>query len=454
VVDNGTVEVMSVERNRAEEIANFRYRLISPIVCRESLYFGETAELIRQAAAKIYQIPGSRRTRVSPRSIERYLKQYREGGFEALMPKSSTGTTRIPQEYLDLAIALKQENLKRPVTQIIETLELSGKAPPGALKRSTVYDHFKRLGLSRELGKKESKAYQRFAPKHRNQRWQGDSCHLLRIPDPSRPKGKMKLYLIAWLDEATRIIPHGQLYTEEKSYALEDCFKKAIMKYGVPAQIYVDHGSIYSSNHLQGICGRLGIHLSHTRPYKPQGRGKLERFFSSVQNSFLPELEIMLKDKVMSVEEINDYFFIWLRQHYHEKVHSATKGKPMLCFEEDAYPLKRVDLAALIDAFLVEEQRTVDKTGVFRLNGSEYQTVLELARMKITVRYDPFDPETVQVYCDNQRYSDAHLLVVPEQVDQGTAKEPETEGPVTGLNYLELLKQKDRQGLTYVELEE
>jgi len=443
-----------VERNRAEEIANFRYRLISPIVCRESLYFGETAELIRQAAAKTYQIPGSRKARISHRSIERYLKKYREGGFEALMPKNSTGKTRTPQEYLDLAIALKQENLKRPVTQIIETLELSGKVPHGLLKRSTLYDHFKRLGLTKELGKKESKTYQRFAPKHRNQRWQGDSCHLMHIPAPNHPKRKTKLYLIAWLDEKSRIIPHGQLYAEEKSYALEDCLKKAIMKHGVPEQIYVDNGSIYSSNHLQSTCGRLGIHLSHTRPYKPQGRGKLERFFFSVQNSFLPELETMLKDKVISVQEINDYFFIWLRQHYHEKVHSATKRKPMLSFEEDVYPLRRVDLATLVDAFLVEEQRTVDKTGVFRLNGSEYQAVLELSRTKITVRYDPFDPGTVQVYRDNQRYSDAYLLEVPEQVDYSAVQEPETEGPVTGLNYLELLKQKDRTGLTYTELEE
>ena len=444
-----------MDRNKAEQIASFRYRLISPIVCRESLYFGETAELIRQAAGKVYQIPGSRKTRVSPRTIERYLKSYRKGGYAALMPKTTNSrTTRIPQEYLDLAIALKQENVKRPVTQIIETLELSGKVPPGLLKRSTLYDHFERLGLTKQLGKKESKTYQRFAPKHRNQRWQGDTCHLLHIPSPNNPKRKIKLYLIAWLDEATRIIPHGQLYTEEKSYALEDCLKKAIMKYALPEQIYVDNGQVYSSNHLQSICGRLGIHLSHTRPYKPQGRGKLERFFFSVQKSFLPEMETMLRERTMSVEEINDYLFIWIRQHYHERVHTATKQKPMLLFEADTYPLRRIDLAAVVDAFLVEDTRTVDKTGVFRLNGSEYQAPLELARTKISVRYDPFEPGSIQVYRDNQRYSDAYLLEVPEHVEHGTAEDTEIIQPATGLNYLELLKQKNQQGLFYAEIEE
>ncbi len=284
-----------MDRRRAEELANFRYQLISPIVCRDNLYHGETAALVREAAAKIYQIPGSRKTRVSSRTIERYLKNYRKGGFMALMPKSkSPGSTRLPQEYIDLAVALKRENLKRPVNQIIETLEMSGQVPPGTLKKSTLYDHFQRLGLTKVLGKKESKAYQRFSPKHRNQRWQGDSCHLLYVPDPDRPKRKIKLYLISWLDEYSRICTHGQLYTEEKSYALEDSLKKAIMKFGLPEQIYCDNGKIYSSHQLQSICARLGIHLSHTRPYRPQGRGKLERLFSTVQSSFLPEVETML----------------------------------------------------------------------------------------------------------------------------------------------------------------
>ncbi len=444
-----------MDRRRAEELANFRYQLISPIVCRDNLYHGETAALIGEAAAKIYQIPGSRKTSVSSRTIERYLKDYREGGFMALMPKSRSKTAaRLPQEYLDLAIALKRENLKRPVNQIIETLEMSGQVPAGILKKSTLYDHFNRLGLTKVLGKKESRAYQRFSPKHRNQRWQGDSCHLLYIPDPDRPKRKIKLYLIAWLEEYSRICTHGQLYTEEKSYALEDSLKKAIMKFGLPEQIYCDNGKIYSSHQLQSICARLGIHLSHTRPYRPQGRGKLERLFSTVQSSFLPEVETMLREKNLSVEEINDYFFIWLRQHYHEKVHSAIKKKPMLCFETDSYPLRRINLEELIDAFLIEETRKVDKTGVFRLGGIDYQAPLELARTKIAVRYDPFDKERVQLYRDDQRYADAYPLEVPENVDyRENIKEPADAPEKTGLNYLDLLKEKDAQGLSYFKKE-
>lgn len=444
-----------MDRKKAQEIANFRYRLISPIISKESLCFGEIAEQIREAAGKHYQIPGTRKSRVSARTIERYLRQYREGGFDALMPKyTDQRRSRVPRDYIELALDLKREHPKRTVRQIMEMLEMSGQVPKGSLKQSTLYDHFKREGLAKEWGKKESKAYQRFSPKHRNQRWQGDSCHLLRIPDPENPKKRIKLYLICWLDEATRIVTHGQLYTEEKTYALEDSLKKALLKYGLVEQIYCDNAKIFSSHHLQRICGRLGIHLSHTRPYRPQGRGKLERLFATVQRSFLPEIEILLRERVMTVEEINDYFFLWVRQHYHEKVHSATKQKPMLAFESDPYPLRRIDLATLVDAFLVEEERKVDKTGVFRLNKRDYQAPLELARQKVSLRYDPFDPSSVQVYWEGQRSADAYLLKVPEQVEFPDVKEEDVPPPATGLNYLELLKEKQTQGLSYPKLKE
>ena len=48
---------------------------------------------------------------------------------------------------------------------------------------------------------------------------------------------------------------------------LEDCLKRTILRYGIPRRIYVDNGAIYSSRHLQRICGWLCIRLTHSRPY-------------------------------------------------------------------------------------------------------------------------------------------------------------------------------------------
>ena len=444
-----------MNRTKALDIANFRYALIAPIVSRIELNPGETQMLLTEAAKKTYQIPYSTKTEVSLRTIERYLNLYRQGGYDALIPKYLTekqSTYRIPREYMEKAAQLKRENMKRPILQIIETLEMSGEVPKGVLKRSTVYEYFVKQGISQEQTKKESQAFQRFTPKHRNQRWQGDTCHLLHLPDKNHPNKSHKVYLIAWLDEYSRLITHAQCYFKEKDYTLEDSLKKAIIKYGIPEVIYVDNGSVYSSKQLKSVCGRLGMQLSHTRPYRPQGRGKLERLFQTIQSSFLPEIEVMLRDHFLTLEELNEYLFIWIRQHYHDKVHSATRQKPIVAFESEPTPLRIADLAELEDAFLLEETRTVDKTCRFKLRNLEFTVEPELVRAKIIVRFNPYDLTTAQVYYNDKKFADARLLEVPEHIDFSLSPPKDDSPPVkTGLNYLNLLKEQEDKGLSYTQ---
>ncbi|MEW6523679.1 MAG: transposase [Bacillota bacterium] len=68
-----------------------------------------------------------------------------------------------------------------------------------------------------------------------------------------------------------------------------------------------------------------------------------------------------------------------LQTYYHERVHSASKQKPVVCFEHDPTPLRRLDLAQLHDALLLEDNRSVDKTRVFTLFQQPYQAPLEVA---------------------------------------------------------------------------
>jgi transposase InsO family protein len=440
----------------AKDVANFRYRLIAPIVTRDNLLPGETAALIREAAAKTYLIPGSIKTKVGIRTLERYIRDYRRGGFEALMPQyRGSRKPRIVPEYLEQAMLLKKENPKRSCVQIIEILELAEKVPKGVLKRSTLYDHFEKHGLNRKFTVKETRIFQRFEAKYRNQRWQGDTCHLLYLPNPNANGKQQKVYLIVWLEEYSRMVVHGQCYFEEKLPSLEDCLKKALVKFGVPTQIYVDNGKIYSAKHLESICGRLRMQLSHTRPYKPQGRGKLERLFSTIQQSFLVEILDKMKTETITLEQLNDLFWVWLRQCYHEKVHSATKQRPRLRFESDPHPLRQVSLNIIQDAFLLETVRKVDKTGVISLDGFLYQVPLELMGQKVLLRYDPYDRSVLQVFCDDKRFPDATLLVVPERVNHQLSPLPVNDQvkPESGLNYLTLIEQKERQGLSYLGLE-
>ncbi len=441
-----------MEEQQALEIANFRYRLIAPIVSRQNLPPGQTQALINEAAKKTYAIPYSNRTTISARSIERYLQDYRTDGFEALKPKTRSGRkSRIPEEYLKLAAVLKEESPKRSCEQIIKTLELSGKVPTGILKRSTVYDYLEKHKLTRRYTRQEHKAYQRYSARCRNQRWVGDTCQLLYLPNPDADK-KKKVYLIAWIDDFTRLVTHAQCYWAEKMPMLEDSLKKAIIKFGRPEQIYVDLAKIYTSRHLETVCAKLGIQRSLGRPYKPAGRGKIERLFATIQNSFLPEFYELLKTEALTLDELNEYLWVWLDKYYHEKVHSATKQTPRLRFESDTKPLNTISLEQLYDAFLVEEKRTVDKTMVFSVHGSLFQVSPELAKKKITVRFDPYDLDKVQVFFEGKRYPDACAFVSKEHgIAPKSSKElpPEENTPSSGLNFLTALRSSHREGLSF-----
>ena len=63
---------------------------------------------------------------------------------------------------------------------------------------------------------------------------------------------------------------------------------RRLEKRGLPRRLYVDNGSAFRSNALKYACARLGVALLHSRPYIPQGRGKIERFFRTVRMQFLP----------------------------------------------------------------------------------------------------------------------------------------------------------------------
>ncbi len=402
---------------------------------------GEQTEILAAIASQTHKIPYSTRAKISLRTLERYLTAYRKEGFAGLLPKTREGIRRLPEELLELAVNLRKENPDRSIERIISMLEASGKASPGLLKRSTLYDHFRRLGLTR-MDRPKAETYRRYQAKKRNQRWIGDTCHLLYLPEDGK---KYKVYLIAWIDDYSRFVPHAQIYKAERLPMLEDSLKKAAVKFGLPAQVYVDNGAIYSSHHFNRILGHLGIELIHSRPYKAAGRGKIEKFFQFVRASFTSEVYCLMKERQVNLDELNELFFAWLKTYYHERRHSSTKQKPIIRFESDPTPLRHVDLEKLNDAFLLEEERALDKTGVFTINQVPYQVQRDLAReKKILVRYDPYSPERVQVWVGDTRYADATPLVIPEHA--GKRKEPpEPEKPSTGMNFLDILMDRHQK---------
>lgn len=395
----------------SDQVAAFRYGLIAPIVCRQTpLQPGELKAYLEETASKVYEIPGSTRDMVSIRTLERYLALYRKGGYDALKPqvKSSKGRTTIPAAVLQRAIELRKERPERSVEQIIFILEENGVVEKGSLAYSTLSRQLRLAGATRKEMLGKSEGYRRFEAEDAHIIWQSDFQHTLYLPDPKDPKRKKKAMLFAILDDYSRYVVQAQFYWDEKLPRLEDSLKKAILRWGVPEQFYCDNGASFSSAHLARICGKLGIHLSHSRPYRPAGRGKVERLFRFIDTSFKPEAYQQVESgKIATLEELNQALTAWLEGYYHLRVHGSTKEKPKSRLESSSRDPRRVSVMELTEIFLWQEERTADKAGCVRVQGNQYEVDLELAGNKVILRYDPFDLSVIQVWYKDKRYQDA-----------------------------------------------
>src|SRR5690606_29561358 len=327
--------------------------------------------------------------------------------------------------------------------------ELAQYVAPGVLKESTLSKQFRKRGVTRkELTASDTRSFRRFEASYRNAIWQGDVQHTLYLPHPDKPGKKAMAYLVVFLDDYSRLVTHGQFYFEERVPRLEDCLKRAILKFGIPEMIYVDNGAIYSSHHFERICGRLGTELRHSKPGRPQGRGKQEKFFRFVDQSFVPEAYNLIEQgKIKSLTDLNRFFAAWLEIAYHQKVHNSFKQRPVDRYQKDDHPIRTMPPHDLVEVFLLEETRKVDKTGCVSLLGQLYEVASELAGQKVQVRFDPYDLSEIQVWKDGTRYENARVLKLrdPKQKRANTQETKPVALQPTGLNYVELLPEEHRR---------
>lgn len=425
-----------------EKIAQERFALIAPVVKHpvETLGRGERYAILRSIAdGKCPDLLPEGRN-VGLRTLERYLQLYEQGGIEALKPQPRHRSRRVPLEYLKAAADLKRENMQRSIEMIITLLEQSGRVPTGVLKRSTVYDFFTQEHLTRPFLPAKTGRYTRFGAHFRGEILQGDVHYTLKLPDPSRPGQERQVYLFCWLDDYSRLA-YGNFYWKEQLPALEDSLMKWILLHGCPLSIYVDNGAVFSSHHLQNICAALGIQLHHSRPYKPQGRGKIEKIFQFVESSFKSEVELLIKQgKISSLTELNNLFSLWLDKFYNRRVHSATKQAPLSRFEGDSYPLKRLPVETVREAFLWKEQRSVSLTGIISVETNQYEVEPFLCGKKITIRYNPYDlSRGIRVFYEGRQYQDAVPAKIHRHAKKGFQKDLSSAPVTSGINFLEQL---------------
>lgn len=427
------------------EIGLFRYGIIHPLL-QQDLPKGEKAAILRQILSKTYEIPSSSRTAISERTIFTYQKWYREGGFAALIPeqRKDVGSVRaFPEEVLKKAFELKEELPERSVREIIEALELSGYVQGGILKNSTLSRIMTKSELAGITPKTKTKnVLRRFQKEKINDTWQSDIKHCIYIKDPDNPKEYIKTYLICFLEDRSRKVC-GKIYFAENAENVEDCFRKALIKMGVPSVFYTDNAQVYRAKRLQTICAELGCMMKYCRPFSPSSKGKIEKFYSFVNRSFEPEARRL---GIETLDELNGYFEYWVCENYNNKTHSGIGATPEEIYATAKSQIKYISPEKLRDVFLQRQERKANKTATVSIEGNLYKVEGILANKKIQLRYDKKDPGNIEVYYNGHQYKNAEPLLIRNNVwdgDDSTAAPVAVTGePELKTSYLKLLKEK------------
>ena len=240
-------------------VALFRYGLIADLAQLPAGTKGLYA-LIQAKADHDYAIPGSTRTRVAPETLRDWLKRYRRGGFDALLPKTRTDRGRprsLPPQVADILLGVKEGNSRLSVQLVIREARDHPEIPPELpLPASTVHRLLARHGLmDKQRGDPSEADRRRFAFKQAGEMWMSDVMHGPTVFVGGR---KRKTYLIAFIDDATRVIPDCAFTLSENTTTFLPVFKQAVRRRGLPHRLYVDNGANYRSRHLAIVCAKLG----------------------------------------------------------------------------------------------------------------------------------------------------------------------------------------------------
>ncbi len=443
---------MVFDEKAGEQIALFRYGLIADLIHRPE---GEKGlyPLLRAKAEKVYEIPGSRRSRVAAETIRDWLSAYRRGGFDALHPKPrrDQGCARaIPREIADMLCHMKDDNPALSVSALIEQVKASARAEDGlSLAPATVHRLLSRHGLmDKKRHEPTSKDRRRFAFDKAGELWMSDVMH---GPSVTTENGrKRKAYLIGLIDDATRVVPYTAFALSENTAAFLPVLQQAVLRRGIPKRLYVDNGAVYRSNHLSLVCAKLGITLIHARPYQPQAKGKQERWFRSVRMQLLP---MLAESDTQSLDALNRRLWAWVEGEYHLSPHRGLDGDtPLDRWMTSAHDLRLVGPECDLDElFLFEQKRKVQRDRTISLHGVVYEVDASLVGETVTLRFDPSRRgRPVDVYFKGRKIEQAkrvdlyaNCFVRRDHTTKALQPDRRLEDPPAGLSLRDLKREED-----------
>ena len=424
-------------RERAQAVALFRYTLIRD-AADPQIGSRERGVMVRAIVAAEHRGPFGGPVRVTRPTAGRWIRAWREHGFEGLLPPERQATPRSDPAVLAMARALKAENPGRTAAQVARILRQSAGSAPS--ERT-----LQRLFLAADLAgqaRKVPATFGRFEASRPNELWTGDALHGPHL------NGR-KTYLFAFIDDHSRAITGHRFGFAEDTVRLAAALRPALAARGIPDGVYVDNGSAFVDAALLRSCASLGIRLVHSAPGRPQGRGKIERFFRTVRDQFLAGITgtgpgpggaaEQGRHYAGSLDELNTLFTAWVETVYHRAVHSET-GQPPLERYSAGPPARHPAPGELREAFLWSERRKVTKTATVSLHGNAYQVDPLLAGMHVELLFDPFDMTAIEVRHDGAAAGTAIPHVISRHSHpKARPEQPGTPPPATGIDYTAMI---------------
>jgi len=380
------------------DIAHFRFALIAPVI--QGTYFEPSAAAyFRKVTDNDLTLPDGTTFKYNPKTLEKWIEAYRNGGMDALMPKkrSDIGTSRaLNDTAIEEIFNLKEQFPRLNATQIYFRLIENGFLPK-SVSVAAVQRFIKKHDLksARNLNIKDRKA---FEEPYFGAMWQADTCYLPYISEDGK---KRRTYLIMILDDHSRLIVGGQIFYNDNAYNFQKVLKSAVATYGIPHKLYLDNGSNYIDKQLALICGSIGTVKLHTPVRDGASKGKVERNFRTLRERWLNGMDV---STISNLEAFNQQLSAYIRKH-NTTLHTAIKETPMDRLIRTKGQIKvPISHEWLDEAFHNRVERKVNNDACISINKTYYDAPQQFIGMKVQVRFLPGAMEDAYIMYDEKRY--------------------------------------------------
>lgn len=397
-----------------EKIALFRFSLIAPLV-NDTYEASSKMQYLRNIASKEHKLPDGTEVKLAASTIKKWYLNYKNIGFDGLIPKirNDAGKPRtIRHDAIEKISEIKVVYPYITGKMIYQKLVEDGYIKASNVSVASIYRYLRENNLNRrQIQPIERKAYEM---EYANDCWQADTSV---GPKIIIDETKTQTYLILFIDDASRLIVHAQFFTRDNAVNMQEVFKKAISKFGIPKRLFVDNGASYKNNQLSTICASLGVALIHTRSYSPESKGKSERSFRTLKDGYINAVDW---NSFESLDHLNSEFNKYLTNEYTNKIHSSINSTPKDRYLRDLDRIKYKSEEELDNCFLHRVTRRVRTDSTIILLSKYFEVDQKYIGQTINIRYSPIDLNQAYIFDLNNKLID--IIYPLKKIDNSKIK--------------------------------